>query len=98
MKRIVLPLILNTLYSMLGWFICIIQVGSSMIADYNSYLVLALSLLHLFVGIIINIFVYSTLKKNNETNRINDMLLKIDCTIIIVPYILLLLLTVIGWL
>lgn len=94
-----LQLIFNAIYSLLGWLICIYQVGSAMIVNYNHTLVLVLSVLHLSAGILINIFLCSAIKRKNP-DRIKNIksMSAIGCIIIVVPYFLLLLFALIGWL
>lgn len=97
MKK-VLPVILNSLYSILGWLICIVQIGSSMIMNFNQNLIIVLAVLHLFVGLFVNLFLYSlNQKKNVEESHNYKKILLIDSAIIILPYFFIILLWIIGW-
>lgn len=94
MKKIII-LFLNVLYSVLGWLICIAQVGASKIVNYNQNLMTALTLLQLSAGLFINVFLYSLFKKKDfEKARNYKKLLIIDCAIIILPYFLMVLLAI----
>lgn len=97
MKKKLLFFGLNALYSILGWLICIAQIGSSMISNYNQYLMTALAVLQLSVGLFINLFSYFLIKKNLEKAQNYKKLLLIDCAIIILPYFLIILLWIVGW-
>lgn len=94
MKKI-LFCVLNILYSILGWFLCIVQIGESMIVNYNQYLIPVLEVLQLSAGLFINLFSYSLMKKKDFEKAQNyKALLLIDCGIIILPYFLMILLWV----
>ncbi len=98
MKNKLLFFILNTLYSILGWLLCIIQIGSSMISNYNQYLTLILAVLQLSVGLFINLFSYFLIKKKNlEKTKNYKKHLLIGCAIITLPYFLIILLWIVGW-
>lgn len=98
MKNKLLFFALNTLYSILGWLICIAQIGSSMISNYNQFLTLVLAVLQLSVGLFINLFSYFLIKKKNFEKAENcKKFLLIDCAIIILPYFLIILLWIVGW-
>ena len=79
MKNKLLFFVLNILYSIFGWLLCIVQIGSSMIANYNQSLTL------------IN-------KKNPEKTKNHKKRLLIGCAIITLPYFLVTLLWIVGWL
>ncbi|MDE6025427.1 MAG: hypothetical protein K2G45_08235 [Lachnospiraceae bacterium] len=98
MKIKLLIVLINAIYSILGWCICIIQIGSSMISNYNQYLTLALAVLQLSVGLFINFFSYFLIKKKSlEKAKNYKELLRINCVIIILPYVLIILLWMLGW-
>lgn len=92
------PIILNILYSLLGWLICIVQIGSSMTVHFNQGLVIVLAVLQLCVGLFVNLLWYSSVKKKDaEKVRSYKKILSVDCAIIALPYVLVLLLWSIGW-
>lgn len=98
MKMKLLIVLINAIYSILGWCICIIQIGSSMIYNYNQYLTLALAVLQLSVGLFINLFSYFLIKKRNlEKAKNYKKVLRINCVIIILPYILIILFGMHEW-
>lgn len=98
MKKIFFPLVLNILYSILGWLICIVQIGSSKIMNFNQFLVIALAILQISVGLFVNLFSYSKIKKKDvEKAHYYKKLIPIDCAIIILPYFLVILFWFIGW-
>ena len=98
MKIKLLIVLINAIYSILGWCICIIQIGSSMISNYNQYLTLTLAVLQLSVGLFINLFSYFLIKKRNLEKAQNyKKLLRINCVTIILPYVLIILLWMLGW-
>lgn len=96
MKKKLLFLGLNALYSILGWLICIVQIGESMIMHFNQCLIIVLAALQIFVGLFVNLFLYQ-LKKDVEITQNYKKLLLIDCAIIILPYFLIILLWIVGW-
>ena len=99
MKKKLLFFALNALYSILGWLICITQIGASKIINYNQYLMTALAVLQLSAGLFINVFSHSLIKKKNFEKAQNyKKLLLIDCAIIILPYFLMILLAILYWL
>lgn len=96
MKKKLLFFGLNTVYSISGWLICIVQIGASKISNYNQNLMTALAVLQLSVGLFINIFLYSLIKKKSfEKAKNYKKLMIIDCAIIILPYFLMILLAII---
>lgn len=98
MKNKLLFFVLNTLYSILGWLLCIIQIGSSMISNYNQYLTLILAVLHLSVGVFVNLFLYFLINKKNLKKVENHKKhLLIGYAIITLPYFLITLLWIVGW-
>lgn len=98
MKNKLLFFVLNTLYSILGWLLCIIQIGSSMISNYNQYLTWILAVLHLSVGVFVNLFLYFLINKKNLKKVENHKKhLLIGYAIITLPYFLITLLWIVGW-
>lgn len=98
MKNKLLFFVLNTLYSILGWLLCIIQIGSSMISNYNQYLTWILAVLHLSVGVFVNLFLYFLInKKNLKKVENHKKYLLIGYAIITLPYFLITLLWIVGW-
>lgn len=99
MKNKALFFALNILYSISGWLLCIVQIGSSMISDYNQSLTLILAVLQLSVGVLVNLFLYFLInKKNPEKTKNHKKRLLIGCAIITLPYFLVTLLWIVGWL
>ena len=99
MKNKLLFFVLNTLYSILGWLLCIIQIGSSMISNYNQYLTLILAVLHLSVGVFVNLFLYLLIKNKKNLKKVENHKkhLLIGYAIITLPYFLITLLWIVGW-
>ena len=62
-KKLLLWVLFFALYSISGWLLCIVQTGSSMISNYNQWLMLVLALLHLTLGIVTDILIYFFIKR-----------------------------------
>lgn len=88
-------ILFNIVYSILGWILCAVQVGASMIANYNQSLVLAL--FQLSVGVLTNLFSYVLIRRKDFGKGQNyKRLLLMDCAIIILPYFLIGFLWIMG--
>lgn len=79
--------------------ICTLQIGSSMISNYELWITLVLALLHLTLGLVVDILTCFFIKrKNTEDSKIHKIVLIANCIIILFPYLIMVLLWIVGWL